>query len=122
MTNSKLELSDFAEKVKEIDKSRMKSDLDRWPELAENAWASSEWARLDSKASKIIVVGMGGSGITGDMLRSISDESRSRTMLMVVKDDVLPAWVHSDAAIIGISCSGNTQETLAAIAHAEKLG
>jgi glucose/mannose-6-phosphate isomerase len=122
MTYSAQELSDFAQRVKEIDKSGMKSDLDRWPELAESAWTGPEVTPLDSKPSRIMVVGMGGSGITGDILRSISDESGSRTMFTVLKDDRLPAWAGSDALVMGISCSGNTQETLSAIAHADKLG
>ena len=121
MTYSKQELSDFAQRVKEIDKSGMKGDLDRWPELAENAWTNSEVAMLDSKPGRVIVVGMGGSGITGDMLRSISDESGSKIMFTVLKDDRLPAWAGSEDRVIGISCSGNTQETLSAIAHADKL-
>ncbi len=121
MTYSKQQLSDFAQRAKELDKSGMKSDLDSWPELAEKAW-TEDGARLDSVPSKVIVVGMGGSGITGDILKSISDESRSKTMFTVLKDDRIPAWAGPDALVVGISCSGNTQETLSAIAHADKLG
>ena len=43
-------------------------------------------------------------------------------MFTVLKDDTLPAWAGQDALVLGISSSGNTQETLSAIAHAEKLG
>jgi glucose/mannose-6-phosphate isomerase len=122
MTYSKQELSDFAQRIKTLDKSGMKADLDSWPEIAEAAWNSQGDAHLDSKPSSIIVAGMGGSGITGDILRSVSDESGSRTMFTVLKDDRLPAWAGPNTLVIGISCSGNTQETLSAIAHADRLG
>lgn len=121
MTYSTKELSDLAQRAKELDKAGMKSDLDRWPELAEQAWVA-DGVRVDSKPNRVIVVGMGGSGITGDILKVISEESRSKTMFTVLKDDTLPAWAGQDALVLGISCSGNTQETLSAIAHAEKLG
>ncbi len=122
MTYSKQEVTELAERLQEIDKFNMKADLDRWPELAENAWASVDGLRLDAKPSRIIVVGMGGSGITGDMLKAISDESNSKIMFTVLKDDKIPEWAGADSLVIGISCSGNTQETLSAIAMAEKRG
>jgi glucose/mannose-6-phosphate isomerase len=122
MALSKQELSDLEQRLKAIDKMGIKADLDRWPELAESSWNGLGGARLDVRPGRVIVVGMGGSGITGDMLRSISDESVSKTMLTVLKDDRLPAWAGRDTLVIGISCSGNTQETLSVIAQAERQG
>jgi glucose/mannose-6-phosphate isomerase len=122
MTYSSKELSDFSQKMKELDKAGMKADLDRWPELAENALASPEARHLDPGNGRVIVVGMGGSGITGDVLKAISEESGSKTMFTVLKDDRLPAWAGPESLVLGISCSGNTQETLSAVAHADRLG
>jgi len=65
----------------------------------------------------ICFCGMGGSAIGGDLARSFW-ESESPIPMIVVRNYTLPAFVNSHWFIIASSYSGNTAETLAAVAEA----
>ena len=71
--------------------------------------------------SGVLVLGMGGSGIGGavmaDMLRGTS-----RVPIMAHADQRLPGWVDEECLVVASSYSGNTEETLAALAMAEERG
>lgn len=68
--------------------------------------------------SNIIISGMGGSGIAG----SIFSELYDRSPVTVVSDYNLPAYAGPDTLFIGISYSGNTEETLTATREAVRKG
>ncbi len=73
------------------------------------------------KLAAIIVTGMGGSAIGGDMLRSyLSDELK--LPIFVNRNYGLPGFVNEKCLVIAASYSGNTEESLAAYAEAEKRG
>jgi glucose/mannose-6-phosphate isomerase len=59
----------------------------------------------------VAVLGMGGSGIAGDVLAAAAAGS-SRVPVSVVKSYELPAWVGPRTLVFAVSCSGNTEETL----------
>ena len=71
--------------------------------------------------SGILVLGMGGSGIGGavmaDMLRGTSS-----VPFVAHADQGLPGWVDEGCLVVASSYSGNTEETLAAVALAEERG
>jgi len=63
--------------------------------------------------SRIMLCGMGGSAIGGDLLRSAcADELR--VPFLVNRSYRIPAWVGRDTLVVASSYSGNTEETLAA--------
>ncbi|MGH8925061.1 MAG: bifunctional phosphoglucose/phosphomannose isomerase [Acidimicrobiia bacterium] len=65
-----------------------------------------------------LVVGMGGSGISGDIAAALATG-----LVQVHKGYGLPAWAKSNPpALIAISYSGNTEETLSAAEEAEESG
>jgi glucose/mannose-6-phosphate isomerase len=66
--------------------------------------------------SAVCVMGMGGSGIAGDVTAAIAGP-RSPVPVVVSKSYVCPAWVGPDTLVIAVSFSGDTEETLEA-AHA----
>ncbi len=69
----------------------------------------------------IVVAGMGGSAIGGDVSHMlIADELT--VPFNVIRGYRLPDWVNSDTLIICSSYSGNTEETLAVYAMARKCG
>jgi glucose/mannose-6-phosphate isomerase len=74
-----------------------------------------------SPPSHLLVLGMGGSGIGGDLLRSLLYD-RVRFPVTVVKDYTLPGWVGPGAVVFACSYSGNTEETLAAYGAAGAAG
>ena len=70
---------------------------------------------------QIIFAGMGGSGISGDIISVIASEN-SETPCFVCKDYSLPNWARGKKTlVVAISYSGNTEETISmleeAIAH-----
>lgn len=67
---------------------------------------------IDPKFNKIIICGMGGSAISGDMLADCM-YSESDYPTTVQRFPELPKWVNEDTLIIIASYSGNTRETLA---------
>jgi glucose/mannose-6-phosphate isomerase len=69
----------------------------------------------------IVVLGMGGSGIAGDVLAGAASDA-SRVPVSVVKSYDLPAWVGPRSLVFAVSCSGNTEETLATTETAFALG
>lgn len=67
----------------------------------------------------IVVTGMGGSALAGDMLRDWLDLA---VPFQVVKDYTLPKYVGTKTLVIACSFSGNTEETLAAFEDAVAKG
>lgn len=61
----------------------------------------------------VVVTGMGGSALGGDIVQHLYLESLSEP-LTLVRGYNLPAWVDSDTLVIACSYSGNTEETLEA--------
>ncbi len=61
----------------------------------------------------VVVCGMGGSAIAGDLARDALGD-RLGVPLLSVRDDAPPAWARDDALVVFSSYSGHTAETLAA--------
>lgn len=72
------------------------------------------------KPEQILICGMGGSGSTGDILQAICVQSQ--IPIGVNKSAYLPAWVNDCTLVIGISYSGQTEETLRCLEQARTLG
>src|SRR5579859_210950 len=69
----------------------------------------------------IVVAGMGGSGIAGDVLAAICGPGCA-VQIMSVHGYQLPGWVSASDLVIAVSCSGTTEETLAAAEAAARRG
>lgn len=77
---------------------------------------------LPSKpVSHIALAGMGGSALAAEFLRAWQSE-RLSVPLTIVRDYGLPAAVTKDTLVIASSYSGNTEESLAALAVAKERG
>jgi glucose/mannose-6-phosphate isomerase len=75
----------------------------------------------DSRPRAIVVAGMGGSGLAGEMLNAITGLS-SPVQVVVPQAGRLPGWVGAADAVLAVSCSGTTPETLAIAAEAARRG
>jgi glucose/mannose-6-phosphate isomerase len=62
----------------------------------------------------VVVAGMGGSGIAGDVLGALSFPE-SAVPVLAVKGDRLPAFVGPGTLLVAVSYSGNTAETVSAV-------
>ena len=79
---------------------------------------------------RIIVSGMGGSGISGDIASAIcnspqvpsADHETDDHPVITWKNYGLPSWANSKDCVICISYSGNTAETLSVAKEAIRLG
>jgi glucose/mannose-6-phosphate isomerase len=74
--------------------------------------------QIDRKFNKIVISGMGGSGIVGRIFAELYEQFP----VQVVSDYKIPDYVDRDTLFIAISYSGNTEETLSTLKQAETLG
>lgn len=71
--------------------------------------------------SNIVVTGLGGSAIGGDLLR-VYAAGRLSVPVTVNRDYMLPGFVGPDTLVFAVSYSGNTEETLSAYEEARARG
>ncbi len=92
-------------------------------QLAASAATSAEVAGLPSPEGigAIVVLGMGGSGVAGEILRAIGKE-QLRVPVVLVGDYSLPSFVDSSTLVFAVSFSGQTEETLEAAETAVRKG
>jgi glucose/mannose-6-phosphate isomerase len=112
---------DNPEIIKTHDPGNMYGAILDFPEQVRNAVKIGDGVTIDSASYKdvmqIIVCGMGGSAIGGDLARSFLSNMISIPIYMCRNYD-LPAFVGDDSLVIGSSYSGNTEETLSAFGQA----
>jgi len=101
---------------KKFDPADMLGRVVGFPEQMEDAWnigAAFSPRVKPGDYRQIVVCGMGGSAIGGDMLRSFFGD-RLRAPILSCRDYRVPAHVGADAFVLISSYSGNTGETLSA--------
>ncbi|NIM46249.1 MAG: bifunctional phosphoglucose/phosphomannose isomerase [Nitrososphaeria archaeon] len=105
------------EKISKIDKSCIHLKYLKWPEYFFEALRADVNFPEVTEVDRIILAGMGGSGIVGDVIRDWLAPSRGLP-IHVVKDYHLPGFVDKETFVVAISYSGNTEETLGIINEA----
>jgi glucose/mannose-6-phosphate isomerase len=100
----------------------MRKLLATFPEQCAEAIAIGREARVRlARPSEIVVTGLGGSAIGGDLLRSYLAGECS-IPIFVNRSYNLPAFVGRRTLVLANSYSGNTEETLSAYRDAKKKG
>lgn len=74
-----------------------------------------------SDFDNVLITGLGGSGIGGSMVAETL-ASQSDKPIVVNKNYTVPAWVSEKTLVVACSYSGNTEETLSAVASAREYG
>jgi glucose/mannose-6-phosphate isomerase len=103
-----------------IDRSDLLGRIEALPEQCEEAWSAARafaWPEDAANAKHVIVLGMGGSAIAGDILRSLAFFSGEKPVAVVRGYDV-PAFVSRETLVVACSHSGNTEETVSALGAA----
>jgi len=95
----------------DVDKEKMGSILAKFPQQCWDAISLAKGIEITVPIKNIVVAGMGGSGITGDILKNYLS---TKMPVEVVKDYALPEWVNSSSLVFIVSYSGNTEETSSA--------
>ena len=80
-------------------------------------------ARLASEdlPRSVVVLGMGGSAIAGDVLAAVAGSACPVPVISHRGHD-LPTWIGAADLVIAVSCSGTTEETLSALDEAVRRG
>ncbi len=72
-------------------------------------------------AQAIVMAGMGGSALAGEFIKNWLGD-RLPLPFVIVRDYALPGFVNESTIVIVSSYSGNTEETISALAEAESRG
>jgi len=94
------------------------------PMQCRQAWRSALDMNLPKNykdIDKVVILGMGGSAIGGDLVRSLV-QFEAKIPIIVHRDYGLPACVDEKTLLVGSSYSGNTEETLSGFELALKTG
>lgn len=92
------------------------------PDQLEDGFRRGGRPRLElGDAERVFVVGMGGSGIAGEVFAAWAAD-RSRLPVRAVHDYRLPPDARSGDILVAMSYSGTTEETVAATTEGIKLG
>ena len=102
--------------------SPMLDDVLAIPDHLRDALWRVESARLEAAGSAgLLVCGMGGSAIGGDLAAAALGDRVDRPLL-TVRGYALPSWASADWTVLCSSYSGETEETLACFEAATALG
>ncbi|GAA4222105.1 glucose/mannose-6-phosphate isomerase [Streptosporangium album] len=75
----------------------------------------------EGRPRALVVAGMGGSGIAGDILNAVCGHG-APLPVVTVRSYRLPGWVGATDVVIAVSFSGRTEETLAVAMEAVRRG
>ncbi|NDJ84901.1 MAG: bifunctional phosphoglucose/phosphomannose isomerase, partial [Chloroflexi bacterium] len=113
---------DNQDRFAELDSDGMLRHIDGLATQFHSAWRHAQSQPLPSRLDgirQIVVSGMGGSAIGGDLLAAAT-ANRMHVPVTVVRGYELPAWVRGqETLVIASSFSGNTEETLSAYEQAK---
>ncbi len=112
-----------AHAIAELDPQGMLGDvLDQGNQVADALWRveSASLSALDAPAG-LVVCGMGGSAVGGD-LAAAAIGARAARPITTVRDYTPPPWVGPDELVLCASYSGTTEETVSAYRVAGERG
>jgi glucose/mannose-6-phosphate isomerase len=113
---------DDAAALAALDPGGMLGQVASAAEQARAALAAAQEAPLaGEEPGSVVVAGMGGSGIAGDVLSALAFFS-SPVPVSSVKGDRLPGFVGPSTLLLAVSYSGTTDETLAAVEEGLSAG
>lgn len=105
-----------------LDPSGLRNRLRALPGHCREAWQQAkgltppqEWSRVN----KVVIGGMGGSAIAGDLVADLA-ALQQRIPVLVVRDFSLPFTLDQNTLFIGCSHSGSTEETLSLFRQAQR--
>jgi len=110
---------DDLKRISRIDKSNQIGKLEKLPVQIKESFEivnSNEFEKL-FKINNIIINGMGGSAISGDIIKSLLI-NKLNIPLFVNRSYHLPKWANKNTLVITQSYSGNTEETISAFKQA----
>jgi len=114
---------DDLEVYRKFDPSNMLRRIGELPQQCLTAWQSAMSFPLPpdySNVDKVVILGLGGSAIGGDLVHTLALEE-SKIPVLVHRDYDLPLLVNASTLVIASSYSGNTEETISSFSQALKM-
>ena len=105
---------------RQYDPEGMLTHIHNLPQMCHQAWHMATAFELPqdyAHINKVVVLGMGGSAIGGDLVASLA-ANEAEIPVLVHRDYNLPAFVDENSLVIASSYSGMTEETLSAFSQA----
>tara|TARA_Y100001960_G_C14684391_1_gene832961 strand:+ start:259 stop:1311 length:1053 start_codon:yes stop_codon:yes gene_type:complete len=106
--------------LNKLDPEDMHTQIFRFPDQLKDALDIGMNHRVKIKnttISGVVIAGMGGSGIGGELIKAITADSAT-IPIEIVRDYSIPFWVGPSTLVICISYSGDTEETLSCYSDA----
>ena len=100
------------------DKSNYLGVLENFPKQCREAMLLPKGEVIKGEATNILVCGMGGSAIGGDLLKSYL--TSTEIPVFVNRDYNIPNFVDEHTLVFAVSYSGNTEETISAFKKAKE--
>jgi glucose/mannose-6-phosphate isomerase len=116
---------DSAAAWRRLDPTGLYGRIAELPDQLEEAWAAARALPLPRgfrSGERVVVLGMGGSGIGGSLARALAIDLGATVPVHVVRGYALPAFVDERSLVVALSNSGNTEETLSAFRQALDAG
>ncbi len=111
--------------IKQYDPEDMLHLLSSFSEQCKRGWEIGEALKLEGYdewiPNNIVIAGMGGSGIGGDLVKAVVG-NQFPCPIIVHRGYTLPAFVTSQTLFVAVSYSGNTEETLLSVESAFAQG
>ncbi|MEK6983393.1 MAG: bifunctional phosphoglucose/phosphomannose isomerase [Nanoarchaeota archaeon] len=101
-----------------VDNSNMLKVIEDFPQQCRTALELPKGMSVSGKVDKIVVCGMGGSAVGGDLLKIYLHNAK--IPIFVVRGYNVPNFVDENTLVFAVSYSGNTEETLSAYEDALK--
>ncbi len=122
MSKETASVLDNTDKIRTIDKSDMLAFcVDAAGHYREAAKIAEKISLQYSKVKNVIVAGMGGSAIGGEMLKDWA-RNKAQVPIEVNRDYVLPAYANEFSLVLVMSNSGETEESLSALLDSVRKG
>jgi glucose/mannose-6-phosphate isomerase len=103
-----------------IDSQDMLKVIKNFPNQCREALELPKGVAVSGEIKNVVVAGMGGSAIGGDLLKLYL--STAKVPIYINRDYEVPDFVNEESLVFAASYSGNTEETLAAFRDAKSKG
>lgn len=111
--------------LEKIDSENVLGAVERFSEQCAAGWDTGRAATNLPDASgveSIVVLGMGGSGVSGDVTQAVVEPRLPVPFRTIKGYGPLPEWIGRNTLVFAVSYSGSTEETVAALREAHDRG
>ena len=111
--------------IEKLDSEDVLGAVERFSEQCARGWEiglAAEGLPDATGIDSVVVLGMGGSGVSGDVVQAIVEPRLMFPWRTIKSYGPLPEWVGRNTLVFAVSYSGSTEETVAALNEAHQRG